>query len=381
MKIVYLCVVGIAFETATLGPAADDMDATHVVEKYPHGFSSRAAKLRAGSNAILSDQEMIRLAQDYSRAGRASGDPRAIRLATTLLEPRLARGTVSPKMLVIAAGLKSYEHKFDEALRLLNCAVAGDLREEALLQKVSILITLGRFEEARKTFSANPMLLGLSRGVVLVAQLQSMTGQLRSSYALLASHMARISESSAEENSWALCILAEMAERLGNTAAAETHYRKALELTSCGEEAASQTPGADLYLSNGWMDFLMDQNRNVEAADFAKRSPFREKLLLRKLIAAPTDEEVKVLENQLFATDHLREQALFRLKVKKEPSGALRYALNNWFQQKEAIDVRLVLDSAIAADNVAAAAAVLTWIKENSFEDARLTIRTTEEKL
>ena len=351
----------------TLAQQQDEPNSNKILETFPPGFTRRAAKLRATMNKQQPDGEVIRLAEAYARQGRASGDPRSIRLATSLLEPLSMRTNSSADVLVIIAGLKSYDHDFSTSLQLLDRAIlVNGSSAEARLQKISTLITLGRFDDARRLFRAHPALLGESRGIVLLGQLSSLTGQLRSSYSLLERHLEKSTNVSFEEKAWGLGILAEMAERMGDPAGAEGHYRKALESVDAAGDV-------DIYLSNAWMDFLIDQRRNAEAIAFATTSPLRDNLLLRKVIAAPKEEETRTLEVQFFQNaSHEREQSLFLLKVKHDASGALRYALKNWQVQKEAIDVRLVLESAAAAQDMSAAEHVIAWMNANQYEDARL---------
>ena len=345
-----------------------------VLETFPPGFSSRATKLRAARHSQHSDNEVIRLARDYAQQGRALGDPRSIRLAASLLEPLSVQINPAAEVLVLLAGLKSYEHDFTSSLKLLDRALVADGSSvEGLVQKISTLITLGRFSDARRTFGTNPALLGDARGIVLLAQLSSLTGQLKASYSLLERHIGINTTASPEEGAWRLGILAEMAERMGDSSAAEEHYLKGL--------ASIRASGlSDIYLANAWMDLLIGQKRYPEAVAFASDSPLGDRLLLRKVIASPATPP-GVLEQQFFQSErHHREQSLFLLKIKHDVSGALRYALKNWQSQKEPIDVRLVIESAAAAGDLREAEPVLAWIKENRYEDARLAPLLNEER-
>jgi tetratricopeptide (TPR) repeat protein len=347
---------------ASLAQDARELTADQVVERFPAGFSRRAANLRAAANARIPEHEAARLAQEYLQQGKRWGDAQSINLGTVLLEPIQARSNLGAEGLLTLAGLRSYQHDFAGALTLLDRAILHvEFRNEALLQKVSILITLGRYNGARTVFTANPPLLGTSRGTTLLALIASLTGRLESSYALLQRNLETGGSLSTGEASWTYGILAEMAERLGNIAAAETHYRTGLQA------------GPDIYLSNAWLDFLLGQKRFAEVGTFITSSPLREKLLLRKVIAAPTAEDLKALRSQLSQpSEHQRERSLFLLKVEAEPARALECALENWSIQKEPVDARLVLESAAALGDPGCAQRVIDWIDSNNFEDARL---------
>ena len=333
-----------------------------IVERFPAGFSDRAAGLRTAVGAELPETEIARIAQEYAQQGRRLGDSQSIRLAMGLLEPLRMRTNLNADGLLTLAGLKSYEHDFSKALTLLDRAALKDgYRDEALLRKISILITVGRFEEARQTLAGNPSLLGKSCGTTLLMLLSSMTGKLEASYSLLARQAQTGRGYSEQEAIWTYGILAEMAERLERVSDAEGFYRKGLEA------------GTDIYLSNAWLDFLIGQKRLDEAKRFAGASPLRERLLLRKVVAAPTTEEIERVRSGFSGSSaHQRELALFLLAVEVDPAGALQAALANWAVQKEPIDARLVLESAAAAGNPVAAEPVFTWIRNNHFEDVRI---------
>ena len=51
---------------------------------------------------------------------------------------------------------------------------------------------------------------------------------------------------------------------------------------------------------------------------------------------------------------------------------ALRLARENWAEQREAADARVLLEAALAARDRVAAAPVLKWLADNNFEDVRL---------
>jgi len=69
---------------------------------------------------------------------------------------------------------------------------------------------------------------------------------------------------------------------------------------------------------------------------------------------------------------HLREEARFELEVRGDAVTALGLALANWKIQKEPSDARLVLQTALAAGDLAAAADVLAFIAKTGLADARI---------
>lgn len=266
------------------------------------------------------------------------------------------------QLLLTLAGCRSFSHEFTNALALLErAAVFPETRAEADLQSVSILITLGRYGEARARLAGNLGLFGDTRGITLVALLASCTGQLRQGYAML--KRENVTKLSPAEARWRLGVLAEMAERLGDDRAAEEQYRRALSLAE-----------PDLCLSAAWLDFLLKEKRNEEALAFIATSPWPERLALWKEVAAPTRGGTAMLEEQFARTTiHRREHALFLLRVKGNAERAAVVAMENWSTQKETADIRLALEAANASGRADLAEQVKSWVAARHFEDARLT--------
>ena len=69
---------------------------------------------------------------------------------------------------------------------------------------------------------------------------------------------------------------------------------------------------------------------------------------------------------------HRREQAMTALHLQRDAQAALALAQQNWAEQREPLDARLLLQAALAAQNPAAVAPVLEWMKATAIEDVRL---------
>jgi hypothetical protein len=69
---------------------------------------------------------------------------------------------------------------------------------------------------------------------------------------------------------------------------------------------------------------------------------------------------------------HQREEARFDLRLRRRPAEALRLALANWQVQREPADLRILMESALAAGQPAAAQAALEFIRTNRLEDVQL---------
>jgi tetratricopeptide (TPR) repeat protein len=168
-------------------------------------------------------------------------------------------------------------------------------------------------------------------------------------------------------------ILGELAEQLGQVAAAEKHFRAALSFER-----------RDPYLLGAYADFLLDQDRPGEVRELLEDESRIDPLLLRlalaerRLGAAALGEHVALLQARFDAARrrgdsvHLREEARFTLHLLDRPGEALELARRNWATQREPADARLLLEAALAADDPAAAQPVLHWLDRTGLEHVRI---------
>jgi hypothetical protein len=66
---------------------------------------------------------------------------------------------------------------------------------------------------------------------------------------------------------------------------------------------------------------------------------------------------------------HRREEARFRLAIDADPRHALELARDNWAVQREAADLRVLIDAARAARSAAALETARDWMAVNRIED------------
>jgi hypothetical protein len=171
-----------------------------------------------------------------------------------------------------------------------------------------------------------------------------------------------------------LTSLAEMAARAGMMPEAESHFRAALSVDA-----------ADTYLLGAYADFLLDSDRSPEVLPLLGDKTGADPLLLRYALALQAQhsrelsEQVEKLRDRFAASRlrgdrvHLREEARFTLHLLAAPEAALELARENWQVQKEPADVRILLESALAAHNAETIGAVTDWLKESRLEDVQLT--------
>lgn len=353
-------------------PAADDS----VLERLPIAPSdpvlgalrAQGAQLRqAPENLPLA----LRVARGYVELGRSTGDPRYVGYAQAALAPWWGQAHPPADVLLLRAALRQRVHQFDPALEDLDAVIDADPRNaQARLMRATILQVTGAFDSARAECRA---FSGFSAELVrraCFASVDSVTGRLRAAYRDLRDAPGAASPAM---RSWITTMLAEMAARAGLASEAETHYRDALK-----------TDGDDFYLLSAYADFLLDHGRAAEVEALLKDRDRVDPLLLRLALAAKATksdalaQRVAQLRDRFDASRrrgdavHLREEARFTLELLNDPGAALKLAQENWRVQKEPADIRILIESAIAAQDDAALAAARGWLKATALEDSAL---------
>ena len=367
----------VAAATSAIGapylPESDDQ----VVEHLPFAATQPAMReLRVLRDRLKNEPDnlplALRLARSYLELGRVTGDPRYAGYAQAGLAPWWNLAKPPEPVLILRATMRQRVHQFDAALADLDAVLsANPANAQARLTRATVLQVQGAFDAAREECLA---LRNHTKAVVAVACLTSvngLTGKLAESYAQLAATLDQQAEP--RLRTFVLTSLAEMAARAGMVKEAQSHFRDVLVLD-----------GADTYLLGAYADFLLDAGRPGEAAALLKDKTRADSLLLRYALAlkAQHSEElapqIAQLRERFEASRlrgdrvHLREEARFTLQLLNEPQAALRLARENWQVQKEPADVRILLESALAARDAAGIETVRSWLKETGLEDGAL---------
>ncbi len=171
---------------------------------------------------------------------------------------------------------------------------------------------------------------------------------------------------------WAQAVGADMAAMLGQTEAADLHFSEAT------------ADGGDIPTLVAFADHLLDTDRPAEVLTLLAGRSEADIVYLRLAIAGKrlndprTPHWSALLADRFAAANaggvqlHLREEARFELEVRGDAATALKLALANWKIQKEPSDARLVLQTALAANDPAAAADVLAFIEKTGLADTRI---------
>ena len=366
-------------QAAPYTPAADSV----VVETVPARSLDPAARemqaLRQAWRANPQDLgKATALAWRYQAEVAATGDPRYMGYIQATLQPWWALPNPPVDVRVLRAVVLQFDHRFEPALADLQAALAAEPdNATAAAWQLAIRMVLADYAGARSSCAQLADNVSALVAVTCRAQVDAATGNAGPAAATLRAALQR--EPSVDgaadpgEKLWSLTRLAEIEERRGDAAAAEGAFEQALALGQ-----------ADVYLMAAHADFLLDRGRAADVLLRLKDRGRADVLLLRLALAAKVIGDAKAPEyaRELQArfdaarlrgdTSHRKEEARFALAVHGDVPLALKLARENWAEQREAADARVLLQAALAARDRSAAAPVLKWLTENRFEDVRL---------
>jgi tetratricopeptide (TPR) repeat protein len=315
----------------------------------------------------------LQLAQRYVAAMRSTSDPRYLGYAEAALAPWWKLPQPPAAVLTMRATLRQSSHDFTGALADLDAALKLDPRNaQSRLTQATILSVQGRYREAVQSCSQLANVTGELVTVACLAQVGSLAGQAAEAYGALMTVLARYPQVKGADRAWVETLLGEMAERLGKSAEAESHFKRALAADS------------DAYLKAAYADFLLDQGRAKEVIAMLANETAADGLLLRLALAEQNTGDARAADHTLMlqqrfdaaqlrgSTVHQREEARFMLHLRHDAPRALALAQANWEVQREPADARILLEAAQAAGAAQAAAPVLRWMRDNHVEDVRL---------
>jgi len=357
------------------------VDERTVVERVPERSElERLAPLRAAVAAGPGDlTAALALATGYISIGRRNSDPRFVAYAQATLAPWLAQPHPSEPVLVLQATALQYLHRFDEALTLLQRALAlQPLDGQAWLTRAALLELRGDYGAARRACARLVRSADEFTALTCLKSVDGRNGQLAASYAALASTDLD-PRLPAALRAWRLAVAAEMAERLGADQAAEADLSAALR-------AAPDDP----YLKATYADQLLRLGRPQEVITLLKGCEAQDALLLRLAIAArhlgSADAErwAAAYAQRLAAAQrdgdnsHQRELALYLLDVRGDAQLALQAAASNWAVQREPTDVRVYARAALQAHSRPDREVIAGWLAANHYEDRTLPTLSTD---
>ena len=349
-----------------------------VLEKLPATANSSVKQFKKLRLQLASDPNNVQLASQLTRLyieqSRKQGDPRYLGYAQAALQPWWKLTQPPVDILILRATLLQSTHQFDKSLADLNLVLKLDHNNgQAWLTRATILQVQGEYVKALQSceqlYSLAPALITLN----CISNVNNLSGQAAKSYQDLKQGLEQADNPSPSIQIWVLTLLAEMAERLGDAAAAEKHFQHAIRLGD-----------PDSYLLGDYSDFLLDRHRPQKVVSLLMTKTKIDPLLLRyaeALTATNSPEgkiQIEAIRQRFDAammrgdTVHQREQSRFELRLMHNPKRALEIAKLNWEIQKEPADARVYLEAALALNDKNATLPLIGWIQSHHLEDAAL---------
>lgn len=317
---------------------------------------------------------------------RSEGDPRYLGYAQGLLA-QWPVADMTDRLTVLRATLNQSLHRFAQARKDLEQVIARgtDRRQriQARLTLANLELVQGRYEAARthcrELNNVYPGLIAQS----CLAQVQARTGNAKTAYRLLSAHILANPPRDNTSRAWVEGTLGELAAQLGNPQAA-SHWQAVLAITP--DDLHTRAQLADWWLQRSDLEgYLNSELKDGLEAALAVTAGYEQvdALAVIRAIAMvrANHPEAEHLANRLrerFAEArwrgtllHQRDVARFELDIEGNAGYALRLAVENWKDQREAPDTRLLLRAAIAAGDGDTLSSTLGWLRKAGQTDAR----------
>jgi tetratricopeptide (TPR) repeat protein len=364
------------FQFTFAEPYQPDHDA-QILERLPAATgpgNRELRRLRQQLEASPGRNELaIDLAERYIARGKAEADPRYYGYAEGMLKS-WRQTPEPPKVLLLRALIKQHRHDFIGALQDLDRLLRQEPdNPQGWLTRSVILLVQARYSEAMQSCARLIDLDDTLLAGTCLAQVNSLMGQAQKSYDFLLDALTHSSGANAEQRQWALTVLADIADRLGKTLAAEQHFSEAVGIDH-----------PNVYLFGAYADFLLDHNHPQKVLSLLQDKSRIDTLFLRIVLAKrqlasnDIDQVTQELEARFAASRmrgenlHQGDEAHFMLHVLKKPEEALRLATANWQAQREPKDARILLEAAFAARDTEAAKPVLELLAATGMENPQL---------
>ncbi len=363
-------------------------DDKQVLERVPvRAGNPRARELQALRAAVQREPRnadaAAALARHWIEDALAEGDPRYVGYAQAALAPWWNEPAPPPPVRVQRAIVLQYGHRFAPALADLSAATTAEPdNAEAWAWQAAIHMVRADYSAARKACDGLAPLTTLLTATACESYVDSLTGGATQAASELGDALGLADEgTSAAERVWALTRLAEIEERRGEWASAESAFKQALALGV-----------ADVYLLSAYADFLLDRGRAGDVLALLEGRGRADVLLLRLALAAKAANDARAAKwaDELAARfdaarargdrTHEKEESRFALALRGDAPRALVLARANLEQdQREPADARVLLEAALAARSREAAAPVLQWLDANKVES--VVLRTLAERI
>ena len=371
-------------QAAPFTPAND----SDIVERLPLSATDPSARrlqsLRKQLEAKPDDVVLrIEIARRYFDLSMAQGDPRYVGYASAALAPLdkaapAANSALTASYWQIKGMLQQYSHNFDGALASLDKASLADPKSpDPMAWRAAIQMVQANYPKAQAECDAlKPLttpLFATGCSQYVLAHSGGAAG-LQSAFDTLNAAVKAEPNVAPELMLWELTRLAEMAIRLKRFDEADAYFKQALKLGV-----------TDQFLLGAYADFLLQQKKPEAVITLLADWERSDILLLRLALAGKAANHKKAADWASALRDrfveaakrgdrlHEQEAARFELDMENNPKKAMALATANYQHQKEPRDAEVLMRTALAAKDAAAAEPALTWLKQNKYEDANLT--------
>lgn len=353
-------------------PADPDL----VLLRIPAAAAGREleANERNYRDAPTSIASALQLAEVHVQRGRQTSEPRHFGRAEAILESWRPRAGASAEWHVLLADIHQYRHDYDSAVALLDRAIAlgsalDAAQVRAHLMRAAIHQTRGEFSAAQSDCSRLLALGESALGTVCLAQVKSLTGQLARAYALLQGQLDAVREGAEPAiRIWVLGALAEMADRRGEAPEAERFLRAALAIEP-----------RDLFVRLTLADLLLARGRAAEALAVIENEPATTAILLRRAEsrralggdARPLIEDLqRAIAEGRERGERIDGRLMVRLRLLEDRNcEASAAARENWNNQRESADVRLLLLTERGCRDRTVIRDIASWRAATRYED------------
>lgn len=334
--------------------------------------------------------KLVPAALAYARAAaelsRRDEDPRYLGYAQAALAPWWDRPEPPPEVLLLRASLHLARMDYAPAERDLQALIAAGVPEahSARITRALLRLSQGDPMAAAADCDAAASHVGALTAASCLAAVRGLQGASADALDALETALQRSADAPWSVELWARSVAAELALRIGQAARAQQHFEAGLQRMRAAD---TTDPG----LLAAFADFLLQQGDARRVRDLLAPYPRQDSLLLRLTLAelsiarsgdaaaaARATQHTRHLAlrfaemRQRGDRSHLRDQALFELDVRGDPSAALARMTESWAYQRDPVDARLLLRAARAARQPEATTAVNTWITGTGVRDQRL---------
>lgn len=304
----------------------------------------------------------VALARLYIEQAQSSMDERLWGYAQATLQPWWNRNDITDDLLFLRATILQHAHDFARAESDLTRLIARNPRHvQARMTRMVVLNIQGRFAAAKKECHALALLAPPLTTASCLAHTLQLTQPAKALEILQRVLAAESSTADPTSLTWAHTLAAEIASREKKYPLAHEHFKAALLLAP-----------RDQYLLGAYADHLSAQNKWHDVIPLLSSYSNKTGLLLRLAVAE------KALKMQVWKTHmqqlrvefqnehqrgnmHWREYAIFQLRLLENPFAAAEAAKRNWDMQREAIDMKLLMDACHAAGDTDCLGMVKQW--------------------